>query len=274
MTEKIYYSKSDKRKEFTLKILKLFSNRIKGTVLIHPNHVSYERYPTTTHPDTLEAVIKYLKDNDYEIICGDAHAIDLSKKSLKETIIMKICRNYGIEFKNLYELPMKEFISPRGFKLKMSETPFRADTIISLPVLKTHSDFYLTGALKMAVGFFSGKDRITMHMKNSEYRWKILAEANYFLLNENTSKILTIMDAFKTMIGANEFRHGGKEEDLGYLLASNNPINLDIHGFSLLKKQKIVPKYSGKNIDYIGYIRKLIKYGIPNSDYELKEIRL
>ena len=61
MPETIYYSKfeegKEKRKEFTLKILELYKDQIKGKVFIKPNMVSYEDYPTTTHPETLETPV-------------------------------------------------------------------------------------------------------------------------------------------------------------------------------------------------------------------------
>ena len=116
--------------------------------------VSHEAYPTTTHPEILKTVITWLQDQGHEIICGDAQGVDVRTKNVQDTAIIRVCREQGIEFLNLYKQPMKRLKSPRGFRLKMSAVPFEADSIISLPNLKTHPHWELrmTGALKMVVG--------------------------------------------------------------------------------------------------------------------------
>ena len=67
MKETIHLYKGEKRKEFTLAILNLFKKEIKGRVLVKTNNVSYENYPTTTHPEVLDTVISFLKDNTYPL---------------------------------------------------------------------------------------------------------------------------------------------------------------------------------------------------------------
>ena len=273
MSEIIYFSKSEKRKEFTLKILDLFKEKIKGTVFIKLNQVSFEDYPTTTHPDILETVITYLKDKGHKIICGDGQGIDVRSKKVENTTITLLCEKHGVRFKNLFKEPMKTFKSPRGFKVKMSTLPFEADSIISLPILKSHPHFRMTGAIKMVVGYLSKFERIKMHMKIVKNPWKIMAEANWLLMNKYKMRShLIIMDAVQTMIRANEFRHGGKAVDLGYLLASNSPSVLDIYGFHLLKD--IEPKYKDKDISYLPYIKFATDYGLGGPEYELEEINL
>lgn len=274
MTEIIYFSKSEKRKEFTLEILDLFKDQIGKKVFIKPNQVSWEEYPCTTNPEILETVITYLQDNGHEITCGDGQAVDVGTKKVKNTTITRIVESHGIKFLNLHKEPMKTFKSPRGFKIKMSAIPFKSESIISLPNLKSHRhhELRMTGALKMVVGYFTNFERIKMHtsIKN---RWKMIAEANWFLMKqENSPTHLTIMDAMQPLIHANEFRHGGKPVDLGYLLASSCPTVLDIYGFSLLKG--VEPRYANKDLDYVPYIKYSLEYGIGGPDYELKEINL
>ena len=273
MTESIYFAKSDKRKEFTLKILDIFKDYIKEKVFIKVNEVSYEEYPTTTHPEILETVIEYLQDNGREITCGDGHGIDVREKKVKNTTIRQICKKYSVRFLSLFNGPVKKFKSPRGFKIKMSSVPFEADSLISLPILKSHPRFEMTGALKMCVGYFTTFERIKMHMKIAKNRWKMIAEANWFLTKQESSPThLTIMDAVQTMIKSNEFRHGGIQADLGYLLASDCPSVLDIYGFNLLKE--VEPRFKGKDIDHIKYLKYAIDYGLGGPEYELKEIQI
>jgi uncharacterized protein (DUF362 family) len=279
MTELIYYTKfkegAEKRKEFTAKLLEIHKNQIHGTVFIKPNMVSHEDYPTTTHPEILETVITWLHDQGHEIVCGDAQGVDVRTKNVQDTAIIRICREHGIEFLNLYEQPMKRLKSPRGFKLKMSAIPFEADSIISLPNLKTHPHWELrmTGALKMVVGYFSKGERIKMHMLILKSRWKCIAEANWFLMKqEGAPTHLTIMDAIQPLIYANELRHGGEPIFAGHMFASTSPSVLDLHGFDFLKQYE--PRYADKTLNYVPYIQLAIEYGMGGPGYDLKEILL
>ena len=275
MTETIYFAKSEKRREFAFKILELFQDQIKGKVFIKPNLVSYEEYPTTTHPETLETVIVWLQDHGHEVLCGDGHAVDVSADSVQNSTMRRICEKHGIEFLNLHKQPMKTFRSPRGFKIKMSAVPFQAESIISLPNLKSHRhmELRMTGALKMVVGYFTKFERIKMHMMIIKNRWKQIAEANWFLMKqEGAPSHLTIMDAVQPLITANELRHGGKPINAGFLFASNCPTVLDIHGFNFLKQYE--PRYADKTLDYVPYIKYALEYELGGPEYELKEIKL
>ncbi len=279
MAETIYFTKFDegkeKRKEFTQKILELFKDQIKGKVFIKPNMVSYEEYPTTTHPEILETVILYLQDHGHEIVCGDGHAVDVKTKKVENHTIKRICKKHGIDFKNLHKEPMKKLKSPRGFKIKMSVLPFQADSVISLANLKSHRHWELrmTGALKLVVGYFTNWERIKMHMIIIKNRWKMIAEANWFLMKqENSPSHVIFLDAIQPLIHANELRHGGKPVFTGYIFASDCPTVLDIHGFHLLKEYE--PRYADKTLDYVPYIKYAVKYGLGGPDYELKEIKL
>jgi len=278
MVETIYFAKfeegMEKREGFTRKILETFKDQIQGKVFIKPNMVSYEDYPTTTHPAILETVITWLQDHGHEIICGDAQGVDVQTKKVLDTTIIRICKKHGIDFLNLYQQPMKKFKSPRGFRLKMSAIPFEVDSIISLPNLKSHRHWELrmTGALKMVVGYFSKGERIKMHMIILKSRWKCIAEANWFLMKQEDSPThLTIMDAIQPLIHANELRHGGKPIYAGYIFASSSPSVLDLHGFNLLKEYE--PRYANKNINYVPYIQYAIDYGMGGPEYDLKELK-
>jgi len=281
MKEIIYYTNNIKRKEFVFKILDIFKNFICDRVFIKPNQVSYEDYPTTTHPETIESVILYLKENGHKILCGDGQGVDVKDNAVENTKIRKICKKHGIEFINLYHYSMKTYKSIRGFKIKMSTIPFEVDTVISLPNLKSHPhwELHMTGALKMVVGYFSRWERIKLHMHAFlpivRSRWKTIAEANWILFkSEGSPNHIIIMDAVKPLIHANELRHGGRPVELkpGYLLASSCPIVLDIFGFNLLKN--IEPRYKNRDLNYVGYIKWAINYGVCGSEYELKVIKL
>jgi uncharacterized protein (DUF362 family) len=77
----VYFSNVLGREEFVEKILRQFQPQLKNArkIFIKPNIVSYESYPTTTHPDILNAVLSRLAM--HEVLVGDAPAIDAGRSN-------------------------------------------------------------------------------------------------------------------------------------------------------------------------------------------------
>ncbi len=269
----VYFAKTSQRKKFITEILKIFENQLKGKILIKPNLVSYNEYPTTTHIETLETVIQFLEKLQTSIFVGDGYSFDLFKRKMKNTPIKNLCEKLNVPFIDFYQEKMEELKTERGYVVKMSSVPFNEfDCIISLPVLKFHPVCTMTGALKNVVGYFDRKQRVEMHTGGNDVD-KLIAEANWLLYKDRGPKFhLTIMDAIKTMMVANELRLGGKPLDLGYMIAGTNPVALDIFGFKLLKKH--TPAYPKKEFSDVKHLSYSIEYGLGIKDYEIKELKL
>ena len=77
----VYFSETDNREHFIGQILKVFATPLHKAkkVFVKPNVVSYEPYPTTTHPEVLEAVLKRL--GGCEFVVGDAPAMTLADQA-------------------------------------------------------------------------------------------------------------------------------------------------------------------------------------------------
>ncbi len=261
----IYFTENPDRKRFVASLLSRFRNNIKGKVLLKVNLVSHNPYPTTTHPEMIEAVYDQIKSNASEIICGDGHGIDVPSSKIENHPIIEKCNELGISFVNFYDHPFKEVQSTRKFKLKVSEIPFQQDYIISLPILKDHFAVKLTNALKDKFGYLTKGQRLKMHSKIKDID-KGIAELNTVLKSN-----LIICDALKTMVKAQEFRHGGIEKDLGYIFAGTDPVALDYYGFKLLRPISIKLKKIEDPIQ-IKYIKYAVDYGVGFNDYDLEEI--
>ncbi|MFX0178015.1 MAG: DUF362 domain-containing protein [Candidatus Hodarchaeota archaeon] len=261
----IYFTKNPDRKRFVASLIPRFRNEIKGKVLIKVNLVSYNPYPTTTHPEMIEAVYEQIKSTASEIICGDGQSLDLSAKKLENHPIIDKCEELGIPFINFYDHSFKKVKTARGINLKVSEIPFQQDFIISLPILKDHFTMKLTNALKDKFGYLAKTERLKMHTKIKDIH-KGIAELNTILKSN-----LIIIDALNVLVKAQEFRHGGIQKELGYLFAGTDPIALDYYGYELL--QPISVKL--KDIDnplHIKYIKYALDYGVGTKDYNLEEI--
>jgi len=261
-TTTVYFSETSQRKEFTFKILELFKAPLEKArkILIKPNIVSAEPYPTTTHPEVLDAVLSRLSGR--EILVGDAPAIDLvsSKKVFEETPLKEVCDKYGVRLVNFYSEKMKSLSSSRGYKIRVSTLPFLCDFVISLPVLKFHKMLDLSGALKNQFGYLSRRDRFLMHCKVKNID-KGIAEVNAAVPPD-----LFIVDAVETMVKAQECRHGGCPAKLGVMMAGVDPVSLDCFGFDLL--QKVESKLKGKTRESIEYMNYALDYGVGSNNFE------
>ena len=261
----VYYRETSDRGDFVAKALDIFGEQLKRAkkIFVKPNIVSSEPYPTTTHPEVLDALLSWLSSR--EVIVGDGPAVDAGRpdKVLRNTPLREICDNHNVSLVNLYSGPMKRIKSKRGYRIKVSAIPLSCDFVISVPVLKVHNTCGLSGALKNQFGYLSRLDRILMHTKLKDIQ-KGIAEVNAAVPTN-----LFIVDAVQTMVKAQECRHGGCPAELGVMIAGTDPVSLDCFGLDIL--QKVEPelrtrKSSTKYIDYAS------DYGVGNTDYEVHKI--
>ncbi|MHA1231239.1 MAG: DUF362 domain-containing protein [Candidatus Helarchaeota archaeon] len=259
----IYYSRENNRTKFVELVLEQFINKLGDKLFIKPNIVSHEPYPTTTHLEMITAVITCL--NDRELAVGDASAVDCLGFNVKKSAINDICNQYNVPLIDLYSERMKVMRTETNYKFNVSQVPLNYDSIISLPVLKVHGHCQMTGALKCAFGYLSKGERLKMHtgIKNIH---RGIAE-----LNTIFKPTVTIMDAIETLRKTNEVRHGGKKAELNILLASDDPVALDIYGLQLLKE--IEPKLANKTPQDIKHLKYAINLGLGSESFELIELK-
>jgi uncharacterized protein (DUF362 family) len=261
----VYYRETCNRGDFVVKTLEIFKEPLENAkrIFIKPNIVSSEPYPTTTHPEVLDALLSKLPS--HEIVVGDGPAVDAgrSDKILRNTPLREICRNHNVSLVNLYSKPMIRIKSKRGYTIKVSAIPLSCDFVISVPVLKVHNSCGLSGALKNQFGYLSRLDRILMHTKLKNIQEGI-AEVNAAVPTN-----LFIVDAVQTMVKAQEYRHGGCPAEMGVMIAGADPVSLDCFGLDLL--QKVEPELREKKSN-MRYIDCASDYGVGNTDYEIHRI--
>jgi len=265
MKSKIYFSRSGPVEDFLEKILELFQKKIQGRVLLKPNIVSGEPYPTTTDPELFQSLVQLLK-NQVELAAGDASAADLARPStaIKNHPLFRISREEGIVFYDFYKEKMLQNPTCFGDKLRFSAIPLEYDFVISLPVLKAHINVFLTGALKNQFGYLERKERFRVHFRPGKLERAIVG------INQLAPAHLFIVDFRTTLLNANEVRHGGKLARGRGIFAGTDPVALDWFGFSLLKEME--PKLAGKSPEEIGYLALAKEARLGSSEFELIEI--
>jgi uncharacterized protein (DUF362 family) len=238
--------------------------KVKRT-LVKPNIVSSEGYPTTTHRATVRSVLQYFLPHAKEILVADSPAFDAgdSKEIIQSHAVKAVCNELGVD---LADLSSGEFTTMRagGYDLELSCMPFEFDFLISLPVLKSHFVCGFTGALKNQFGFLSAEQKRDAHFRKDVHR--VIAGLNTVIRPD-----FHILDAIETLVDAQERRHGGKPRTLGYMLASRDPLSLDIVALELLKK--VEPRLETKAYRDIAHVKHASDLNIGEIRYEIRAVQ-
>ncbi|MCW4010393.1 MAG: DUF362 domain-containing protein [Candidatus Bathyarchaeota archaeon] len=267
----VYWEKTTNRRVFVQKFFaaEKVAEKVRGkTVLVKPNMVSYEAYPTTTHLETVQAVVEQLKKSADKVGVGDGKAFDCPVDILQYPIA-KLCRNLNVDFVDLAKPKMKTIRTQSGFDLEVSSALWEFDCMVSLPVLKYNFSTGLTGALKNQYGFLSDHEKQFLHQNKNKDIHKAIAE-----LSRVRKPDFYVVDAVQTMICAQEMRHGGKTAELGCMYAGADPVSLDAYGFELLVKvERKLKRILGKpKPEQIRHLKYAAEFGVGKIDYELKPI--
>lgn len=265
----IYLAETEDRISFVNRVLEKVQDDLAQPqprkVLVKPNIVSHEPYPTTTHPQVLATVLDFLLSCRCQIIVADGPAVDAgnSERIIADHPLREICSERGIDLQNLHKHGFKK-VRTKSMSLEISNLAFDCDYIISLPVLKPHNICYITGALKNQFGFLRNRERIMMHTRLKSLS-KGIAEVNS-VVRPN----LFIVDAIDTYRHTNEKRHGGTEVRLGYMLAGRDPVALDCLGLELLKA--VEPSLNNTHPENVDYIMHAFRIGLGEVEYEIERV--
>ena len=263
----VYLRRGEDREAFVRTVFQRLAVQKKVTgkqVLIKPNIVSHEPYPTTTHPATLKACFRLLLPVAEKVLAADGPAWDAgdSKSIIARYSLKQSCDELDVTIADLL-IEGTRGVKTQNAELEVSRMAFEYDFILSLPVLKSHRICGLTGALKNQLGFLSLAEKRRLHWGRDVH--KIIAELNHVVKPD-----LYIVDAVQTLINTNEVRHGGQPRILGYMLAGTDPVSLDVVGLELLKE--VEPRLKGKHFGDILHLRHAVNLGIGEPGYDIIEL--
>jgi uncharacterized protein (DUF362 family) len=165
------------------------------TVLIKPNITGAAKWPTTTNPEVLYAVIKlvaergprriYVSDRCFspaftEVApktiqvmkyVGHLEAVEAAKKDFKAPVVAVGLEDAAPELKYLGrppKTPLWRRIKPANAKhwpngFEQAELLFAVDHVINVPVIKTHFQAWFTMSMKAFVGMSHHRSRLEFH---------------------------------------------------------------------------------------------------------------
>ncbi|HEY4695811.1 MAG TPA: DUF362 domain-containing protein [Candidatus Hydromicrobium sp.] len=224
----------------------------------------------TTHPLFIEAVIENIIDingNSKNILIADSFgpATPYNRTGMEKvysaTGILDVAKKTGCRLN--YSAEYECLSNKKGRILKRIEVIkpiINADVIINLPKFKTHNLTVISGAIKNMFGIVPGFTKVGYHLRFDDFEnfSGMLLDIASFI-----KPTLNIMDGIWGIEGKGPGR-SGTPRNVGLILASNDPISMDIvmskimnidKGLNpfieVLKKWKI-ESYTDSNIEVLG----------------------
>ena len=226
-------------------------------VLLKPNFNTADPFPASSDSEFLKAVVELVYDYGAKIVMiSDSATMSLNTRKVMEKLKIFDLENMK-QPPRIYVFEERKWVKkeiPEGKyfkKVSLSEFLDRADKLILLPCLKTHSYAQFTGSLKLSIGFMKTFQRVRLHLGHLQEK---IAE-----LNKIINPDLIIMDARKCFI--NKGPAEGEVREPGLILASTNRVAIDVEGI------KIIQSFKGnslKDIDpwELPQIKKAVEIGI------------
>ncbi|MFH1678300.1 MAG: DUF362 domain-containing protein [Candidatus Omnitrophota bacterium] len=149
-----------------------FVNKSSNKVFLKPNlgMVSSAQRAASTHPVIIKALGRMIKQTGAEVIVGDSpsgpYKADALKAAYKKSGLEDIALEAGIRLN--YDLSFEEVFYPEGILIKkfnILKPILEADTLVSVPKLKTHVFMGLTGAVKNLFGVIPGLIKRGYHLR-------------------------------------------------------------------------------------------------------------
>jgi uncharacterized protein (DUF362 family) len=170
------------------------------------------------------AVCKVLLSRTGNILIGEAnHLRQNAWEAFEATGYVRMARDLGVKLVNFSEASTKRIPCKPASGLAMPSVLLEADAFITLPVLKTHSLTYFTGALKNQWGCVPQYDRILLH------KW---LDQMLVSLHSILRPGLSIMDGIVGMEGRGPVN--GRPRRLNVILASRDAVALDATAMRLV----------------------------------------
>jgi len=185
----------------------------------------------TTHPIMLKALISVIREAGGNVLIAESPGGIYSESTLSSIYrvcgIDKAAKEAGAELN--YSVEYGELKAPEGEKSKVFniiKPILDADVIINLSKLKTHGLTTMSAAVKNLFGTIPGIQKFEMHARFSDQDsfCGMLTDLCYVLHQNKT--IIDICDAIVGMEGNGPT--GGSPREIGCILSSTNPYNLDL----------------------------------------------
>lgn len=215
-------------------------------IILKPNLTLNKKPPATTDIRCVEEVLKYCRMNSKaEIIIAEGSGGCDTVKCFEEFGFYKLEEKYGTRVVDLNREKRVVLTRNDALKLKKFKMPeiLSGAFLISIPVLKEHSNTSLTAAMKNLMGLYISPPQYRFAGWNKAKLHRLGLHECIFDLNLYKKANINLVDASVGMI---DEEISGAAKKFNVLLASTDPVAIDVRCAGLLGK-------NWKDIEYLIY---------------------
>ena len=238
-------------------------NPVKGkNVLLKPNFNTADRYPGSTHNDTLINLILHLEHMGAKgITIGERSGPPDTADVLKQKDIYTICRDMNVKLINFENISEQEWIKvkPEGSHWRdgfyAAKPVLDSECIVLTCCLKTHGyGGVFTMSLKLSVGITHKRNMTELHSSFLSMR-KMIAE-----INQAYKPSLIILDGIESFVDGGPMEGRRKRADV--IIAGTDRIAVDAVGLAVLKEIGSNKAIMGKKIFEQEQIARAVELGL------------
>lgn len=199
--------------------------RKKSRVLIKPNLLAPASpdKAVTTHPLIVRAVAEYVLEKGGEPQVSDSSGMGSFERIMQEGGFASALNGLPVVCRPFKDSVFID-IGPPYHKIEIAADAIKADVVINLPKLKTHTQMLLTLGVKNMFGCIVGTRKPEWHFRAGIDREKF-AEL-LVRIHAAVRPAITLMDGVLAMEGQGPGR-GGRARELGIILAGDNAAAVD-----------------------------------------------
>jgi uncharacterized protein (DUF362 family) len=236
----VAFVKTENRKDGMKSLMKsLKTNPVKGKeVLIKPNFNTADRFPGSTHNDTLTALVEEIWEMGAKSISLGERSYPPTQEVMEEKGILPLLKKRNVKVINFDHLNEKGWVLfepkkshwTKGFRI--ARPILDTECLVSTCCLKTHQyGGVFTMALKLHVGVVPTSRHGYEYMRelhSSPHQRKMIAE-----INQPFKPALVILDGMEAFVDGGPMT--GKRVQANMLLASDDRVAIDAVGVAILK---------------------------------------
>jgi uncharacterized protein (DUF362 family) len=194
-------------------------------VLIKPNFLAPAgpEKAMLTHPMIIRATAEYVLEKGARVQISDSPAMGTFEKIIKESGITQALEGLDVEMKEFKESVRVDVGSP-FHKISIADDALKADVVINLPKLKTHTQMLLTLGVKNLFGCIVG-------LRKPEWHFRTGIDRDMFArllvkVFQTVDPAITMLDGILAMEGDGPGK-SGTPRHLGVIMASRDAVALD-----------------------------------------------
>ena len=247
-------------------------------VALKPNFNSAHPFPGSTHPETLESMVRLIQDLGADrVTVADRSGMGSTRKVMEDLGVMDQAQRFGFEPLPLQDLPAEGWVHvghpdlhwSRGYHL--GSIYRETDAIVQTCCLKTHRfGGHFTLSLKNSVGMVAKQVPGIEHdfmreLHGSDHQRRMIAEVNL-----SYQPATVVMDAVECF--TNRGPEAGDMAQPNVILASSDRVALDAVGVAILREKGTTPQVADGPIFQLEQIQRAVELGIGVASPEQVEI--